>query len=166
METIGSAVELVGTLITGCGLVYAWNRLTGRFTRLRVGLAKLGAQVKGKLVAPGAIEARAITIGGEGTLTASARAVYPVNSSAPLEDKVARLIEIVNALRADIDATNARIDVVRDSPVVTIETVGSAVAEAVSGLEVVQASTALRDLGWAMFGILVTAVGIVLGMVA
>lgn len=167
VKLVGDVVELVGTLVTAYGLFYAWQRLTGRIARWREQLARTGAEVKARLTGKrdatvNATAATAVTA----ALSATARAEYPINTTGSVENQVARLIEITNALRADIDNVQGQIADVRDHPAVTMKSVETAIAESFSGFETTQTASTVRDLGWAIGGIGMTAVGIVIGIFA
>ncbi|WP_433754442.1 hypothetical protein [Nocardia sp. CA-135398] len=167
MELAGDVLEFVGTLVTAYGLFYAWQRLTGRIARWREQFARIGTEVKARLTGRrdatvNATAALAVAAG----LSATARAEYPVDSTETLENQVARLIEITNFLRADIDATQGQIAHVRDHPAVTMEAVETAIADALSSFETTQTASTIRDLGWAIGGIGMTAVGIFIGFFA
>lgn len=167
VELTGDVLEFVGTLVTAYGLFYAWQRLTGRIARWREQLARIGTEAKARLTGrrDAAVNATAALAGAAG-LSATARAEYPVDSTETLENQVARLIEITNFLRADIDATQGQIAHVRDHPAVTMEAVETAIADALSSFETTQTASTIRDLGWAIGGIGMTAVGIFIGFFA
>ncbi|MEU1432147.1 hypothetical protein ABZ412_34275 [Nocardia sp. NPDC005746] len=166
MKTFGDVLELLGSLITAGGLVYAWHRLTGRFTQWRSAIAKVGSEIRARLSGPQTHTIEGATFGGFATLTATAEKSYPIDVTLPLERQVARLVEISQAQQVEINALERHIHSVRENPAVTMEDVEIAVAEAISKLESIQTGSAVRDLGWALLGIGLTVVGISVGIVA
>lgn len=165
MKFIGDLLELAGALITAGGLVYAWHRMTDHVNNWRRQLVRLGEELKAKITGRRSATVQvAAAAAGAGMHTATVRVEYPVDTTAPLEDQVARLIEVTKVLRSDVESTERKIDEVRDNPAVTPDDVETAIAEALSGLEDTRKISAVRDLRYALFGILITAVGISLGL--
>jgi hypothetical protein len=46
MQTLGTALQLSGSVITLCGLLYAWHRVTGFLTRLRGAIGERVSQLR------------------------------------------------------------------------------------------------------------------------
>ncbi|MGW6699781.1 hypothetical protein [Nocardia sp. NPDC055049] len=164
MNLVGDLFQLVGALITGYGLIFAWERMTSRIAGFRQQLTQLGSAARAKLT--GHSENQTIEANDTITWTATAevKIEHPIDTTAPLEDQVARLVQVTRLLREEMDGTERQIAAVRDHPTLTVDEVETAIAEALSNLEGAQTSHSIKDLRWALTGLVVTAIGIVIGM--
>ncbi|MEV6225370.1 hypothetical protein AB0M13_27315 [Nocardia fluminea] len=165
MNLAGDITQLVGALITAYGLFYAWERLTGRIAKWRQKVNRLATAAKAKLLGQTehtTIEANETVIGWD--VASVLKINHPIDTTAPLEDQVARLVVVTQRLRDGIDEIQEQILEIRDRPTLSMDEVRTAITEALSGVEITQTPHAVRDLRWALFGLFVTAVGILIGM--
>lgn len=109
MQTAGTVLQLVGAVITGSGLLYAWNRASGQFDQWRQGitskLAAARARVTGRYSAVFSLDVTpSIRVEGE---------VFPPPGSPP-EDRLLRveqtLAELPGRTKKEIEAVEAAID--------------------------------------------------------
>ncbi|MFE9580547.1 hypothetical protein ACFYO1_29495 [Nocardia sp. NPDC006044] len=174
METAGKWLELAGTLLTMYGLWFAWNRNSNRrirtavtqwanfiFNRTLHALAIVLPQLRrnATIVVP---VADAIAVADSATVTVHS----VVDSSQPLPIQVEQLAGQVKSLANDLQALRQRVGqnaVAMDA--LTRES-GATVEAAVADLRKSSRLEAFADLSVALAGILITAVGIVVGMVA
>lgn len=165
MNLAGDVLQLVGALITAYGLFYAWERLTGRIAKWRQRFGAALAAARAKLTGRSEhriVRANDMAIGWD--RAAALKLEHTVDTTAPLEDQVARLVVVTQRLREELEQTEQQVSELQDRPGLTIDDVNAAIAEALSGIEATQTPNAVRDLRWALFGLGVTALGIVIGM--
>ena len=141
----GTALQLLGTAVTALGLLYAWNRASGRFDQwrqnVRSTLAALPAQVTGRK------KAKSVIIVAP-TMRATA-VMLPPTVGTP-ESRLLRveqdLAELPGQTKKQIEAIEAAID------------------EKLAEFDATGKGFAVRDIYWALGGIGLQVVGYVLSL--
>lgn len=164
-DHIGKILELTGAGITGIGLIIAWERSARRFRAYKQDFRDAMQAAYARITGRG----RNVTIQASDTITFTSHATVLKQYGFPphtiIDEKVYRLLEVANEIRRDLDQTEQRITDVAQAPRLTQEDADSSVAKALadfeSGLEV----HTVKDLTVAICGVVITMVGIILGMV-
>lgn len=178
MATVGDWLELVGTLTTIYGLWFAWNRNSNR--RLRRWISRQANWVANKVrhysakLVPRLRRNAEVTVPAAQAIATAHAATVSVRSGIdpgqPLLLQVQTLADQLTAVGNDLQALRRRVD---DSDRAVQALVQSAAAVAVGAADTAVTSLrdrsrieAFTDLSVALVGILVTAAGIAVGMVA
>lgn len=155
MEIIGKCFELVGTVITFGGLLYAWWQITKRDNRLRTAVVRSLEAGRRRLTrsetAPLPLEARTVQANDAGAATERQRVF---KHEKPLIEHFA---EVYQELDAAQDEARANVEAVRRE-------VGDAFTESIIDLKSELDANGLKDLRFALVGIAVTAIGILIGI--
>ncbi|WP_146251083.1 hypothetical protein [Nocardia tenerifensis] len=178
MATVGDWLELIGTLTTVYGLWFAWNRNSNR--RLRRWISRRADWLANKVrhysarLFPCLRRDAAVTVrAAEAIATAHAATVdvrSGIDPSRPLQIQIQMMSTQLVALSRDLQAFRQRVDDSQRNVRELAQSADAAAREAahsaVSSLRDRSRVEAFTDLSIALVGILVTAAGITVGMIA
>ena len=151
LEILGATVVLIGTVVTGVGLYFGWRRA----------LERNAAEARARAQSAGALEVRAFA-SGTGTVTAI---VTALGGSGSDDEPVTReqLRAAIESMHREIQKVTLQMHTIRadaeTQPRVTDQDVDAAAARHLASHEQREGATALHDLGWALVGLVTTAVG-------
>lgn len=165
METFGKWLELTGTIFTALGLLYAWWKADGRLRTLGVRIALLPTTIRGLFAPPVHHTADAqLTIVadiGASADVASKDELFDGNKSTA--ENFVNVGQKVQHLRRDLEAAKAESEG-RDRQIRAELT--EAIEEAIGEFKDDLDASTVKDLIPAIIAIGVTAVGILMGIIA
>ncbi|WP_433729881.1 hypothetical protein ACQP0C_01650 [Nocardia sp. CA-129566] len=174
MEAAGKWLELSGTLLTMYGLWFAWNRNSNR--RLRLAISRWTAFVSNKTrhatatVFPCLRRSATVIVPAADAWAFAVSATVTVRSGVDpgqaLTIQVQVLAGQIEAMANDLQALRQRIEKNEVAQKTLANNADRAADSAVTALRESGRLEAFTDLSVALAGIFITAVGIVLGMVA
>ena len=152
--TFGSLLQLLGAIITGAGLFYAWNRTSRRFDEWRSSLQSPWEQLRAFMASRG----RGMTLEGSGELLVEVGLVGEMELT-----RGGTVEERLTAGREEVQDLDGRLTKSLSSIPAEID---NAVASEFGRFESLSNAIAVKDIYWALAGIAVGAVGIVVQMCA
>jgi hypothetical protein len=163
-----NTVQLLGTLVTGFGLLYAWARATRFWGRTWPRIKRWWAQLWGRPV--NQVVRPAGFTGGLVGLEAEVMVGLGLDRSLPLQEQLLQVERYINTrLPQELTGLSRRIREVRrelqDADSRSQQAVAQAKAQAQAGLKELAArldSTQALDLSWAIVGLFITAMGVFL----
>ncbi|MFI6369252.1 hypothetical protein ACIBG0_41935 [Nocardia sp. NPDC050630] len=174
VDTIGDWLELSGTLVTFYGLWFAWNRNSNRRLRQRITRSTEYIINRTKhflaVVFPCLRRSAAVVVSAAEASAAANNATVSVRSAVdpgrPVLIQIQQLAGQFEAISNDIHALRQRIDQVEATGRSQRTRAEKAAVQAIADLRASSKIDAFTDLSIALSGILITATGIVFGMVA
>ncbi|MGW4325439.1 hypothetical protein ACWEKR_06060 [Nocardia sp. NPDC004573] len=174
MDTIGDWLELGGTLVTFYGLWFAWNRNSNRLLRQRITRSTeyIINRTKHFLAVMFPCLRRSATVvvlaaeASAAAHNATASVQSAVDPGRPVLIQIQQLAGQFEAISNDIHALRQRIDQVEATGRSQTTRAEKAAVQAIADLRANSRIDAFTDLSIALSGILITATGIVFGMVA
>lgn len=153
MQILGTALQLLGIIITGLGLLHAWNTASGRFNEWRNTL-------RGRLT-----ELRAFVASRDRGMTRQASAGLTVQAQTEAGAQVTRggtSDERLRRVEDDYDKLNNQL---RQMTSTLRAEIDDAIVTELQRFEALSNAIRLKDIYWALVGIVVSAAGLVCQLV-
>lgn len=147
MQIVATVLQLLGAVVTGAGLLYAWNRASGRFEQWRHTVMSIRQSAISKLAA---VRAQAT-----GHYTGDASAV--ITSTATAEGMVTRRTADPPEVR--LDRIEQEVAQLASRTKEDIEAVETGIDEKLAALDANGKAFAVKDIYWALGGILIQITG-------
>ena len=153
MDKLGTSLELLGAIVTGGGLMWAWSRASGRFkkwrTKVEEGLNRANHRLK--RISGGVTHELQAALDVHVGMRASAE----VTKNQPLADRVAAIERTFDALKTSVGA---------NTPASLQDKLEEEIQEEFAELQSLENAIAVRDIAVALIGLLITFVGTALGL--
>lgn len=145
LQVAGNSLQLLGVVITGLGLLYAWNRASGRFDQWRQSVTSMLAELRAKLTPRTGVIGAAVVV--EPEITASATVRHPGETEERLDRIEDNLATLPGQIKKEIKAVEAAMD------------------EKLAEFDATGKGIAVKDIYWALGGIGIQVVGYVLSLI-
>lgn len=166
VEWWSTTVQFVGTVVTGGGLFYAWNRASRFWDRTWPSIKRQWGRLWGRSTGGGGLQATATTVG-TGTTHADVFVGLNLDRALPVEQQLQQVQEYINTrlpeqtieLSRRILEVQRALSEARTESAAAVERATADARTAIDELERRLDATQALDLTWAIVGLAITAVG-------